>query len=182
MAGVRIATEDDAAGVAEVYAPYVRDTVISFEETAPTPDDWRARIGKTLSRYPFLVFEDGGRVTAYAYASVHNERSAYRWSANVGIYAARDVHRRGVGRALYGQLLTLLKAQGLHTAYAGITLPNDASVGLHKAMGFALIGVYPEVGFKLGAWRDVGWWGLRLADGPPEGEPIAFPDLQGRCG
>jgi phosphinothricin acetyltransferase len=177
MIGVRIATEDDAAGVADVYAPYVQGTAITLEDVAPSVDEWRGRIRRTLATYPFLVFEQDDRIKAYASASTHNERSGYRWSVNVGIYVAPDGHRQGVGRALYGRLLAMLEAQGFHTAYAGITLPNANSVGLHEAMGFALIGVYPEVGFKRGAWQDVGWWSRRLAAGPPRGEPIAFPNL-----
>jgi len=178
MPGVRVATENDAAAVAAIYAPYVRETPISFEELPPSPDDMRGRIGRTLAAHPFLVFEDGDAVVAYAYASAHRDRAAYRWSADVGIYAAPEVHRRGVGRALYACLLDLLRRQGFHAAFAGITLPNANSVGLHEAMGFEHVGTYAEVGFKLGAWRDVGWWQCRIASGPPCGGPIAFADLR----
>jgi len=178
MPGVRVATENDAAAVAAIYAPYVRETPISFEELPPSPDDMRGRIGRTLAAHPFLVFEDGDAVVAYAYASAHRDRAAYRWSADVGIYAAPEVHRQGVGRALYACLLDLLRRQGFHAAFAGITLPNANSVGLHEAMGFEHVGTYAEVGFKLGAWRDVGWWQCRIAIGAPVGAPIAFPDLR----
>jgi L-amino acid N-acyltransferase YncA len=178
MAGVRVATENDAAAVARIYAPYVRETAISFEELPPSPDDMSGRIGRTLSTYPFLVFEDGDTVVAYAYASSHRERPAYRWSADVAIYAAPEVHRRGVGRALYARLLDMLGRQGFHAAYAGITLPNKNSIGLHEAMGFEHVGTYAEVGFKLGSWRDVGWWQYRIASGSRCGALIAFPDLR----
>lgn len=177
MAGVRVATENDAAAVAGIYAPYVRDTAISFEELPPSPDDMSSRIRKTLATHPFLVFEDGGSVVAYAYASPHRERPAYRWSADVAIYAAPEIHRRGVGRALYASLLDILARQGFHAAFAGITLPNEKSVGLHEAMGFEHVGIYSEVGFKLGSWRDVGWWQHRIASGSRSGAPIAFPEL-----
>ena len=175
---VRVATEHDAAAVAGIYAPYVRETAISFEEIPPSPSEMGGRIRKTLSTHPFLVFEDAGAVVAYAYASAHRERAAYRWSVDVAIYAMPEVHRRGVGRALYSRLLELLGRQGFHSAYAGITLPNQNSVGLHEAMGFEHVGSYAEVGFKLGSWRDVGWWQCRITGGPPCGEPIAFPDLR----
>ncbi len=178
MTGVRVANEDDALAVAGVYAPYVRDTVISFEAVPPSPDEMRGRIRKILTTYPFLVFEDGGVVAAYAYASPHGERAAYRWSVDVAVYAAPEAHRRGMGRALYTRLFEILARQGFHSAYAGITLPNAKSVGLHEAMGFGYIGTYAEVGFKFGAWRDVGWWGRRLSQGLPGGEPIPFPDLR----
>jgi L-amino acid N-acyltransferase YncA len=177
MSGVRIATERDASAVASIYAPYVRDTAISFEEVAPSPDEMGRRIRKTLATHPFLVFEDGDAVVAYACASHHRERAAYRWSVDVAVYAVSEVHRRGVGRALYRRLLETLARQGFHTAFAGITLPNEKSVGLHEAMGFQQVATYAEVGFKLGAWHDVGWWSLPLCGGPPPGEPIAFPDL-----
>jgi L-amino acid N-acyltransferase YncA len=174
---VRIATEQDASAVAGIYAPYVRDTAISFEEVTPSQDEMGRRIRKTLATHPFLVFEDGDTVVAYAYASQHRERAAYRWSVDVAVYAAPEVHRRGVGRALYGCLLETLARQGFHAAFAGITLPNEKSVGLHEAIGFQQVATYAEVGFKLGAWRDVGWWRLPLCGGSPRGEPIAFPDL-----
>jgi len=177
MAGVRVATENDAAAVAAIYAPYVLETVISFEERPPSLVDMSGRITRTLETHPFLVFEDGDSVVAYAYASAHRERAAYRWSADVAIYAAPAVHLRGVGRALYAHLLNILRRQGFHAAFAGITLPNASSIGLHEAMGFEHVGTYTEVGFKLGAWRDVGWWQYRIAIGAPVGAPIAFPDL-----
>jgi len=178
MAGVRIATEDDALAVATIYAPYVRDTVISFEEVPPSEDEMRGRIRNILRTHPFLVYEDDDRVVAYAYASQHRERAAYRWSTDVTVYAAADVHRRGIGRALYRRLLEILVRQGFHAAFAGITLPNEKSVGLHEAMGFGFIGTYHEVGFKFGAWRDVGWWGLALESGPSCGEPTPFPEMR----
>jgi len=178
MAGVRVATAHDAAAVASIYAPYVRETAISFEELPPSVDDMSGRISKTLATHPFLVFEDGGSVVAYAYASPHRERPAYRWSADVAIYAAPAIHRRGVGRALYARLLDILGRQGFHSAFAGITLPNANSVGLHEAMGFEHVGTYAEVGFKLGTWRDVGWWQCRIASGPRCDALIAFPDLR----
>lgn len=177
MGRVRVATIDDAAAVASIYAPYVRDTCISFEETPPSVAGMRERIATTLSTYPFLLFEDAGSVVAYAYASRHAERAAYRWSCDVAVYAARHVHRRGIGRALYSELLAVLERQGIHAAYAGITLPNEKSVGLHEAMGFQHVGDYREVGFKQGAWRDVGWWQRVLLTGPPAGEPIPFTAL-----
>jgi L-amino acid N-acyltransferase YncA len=178
MVGVRVATENDAAAVARIYDPYVRETAISFEEIPPSPDEMSSRIRKTLSTHPFLVFEDGSSVVGYAYASPHRERPAYRWSADVAIYAAPEAHRRGVGRALYASLLDMLGRQGFHAAFAGITLPNANSVGLHEAMGFEHVGTYGEVGFKLGSWRDVGWWHRRIASGPPCGALIAFADLR----
>jgi phosphinothricin acetyltransferase len=179
MAGVRVANEEDAPAVADIYAPYVRDTVISFEQDPPSAEEMRGRMRKILTTYPFLVFEDGGAVVAYAYASPHAERPAYRWSVDVAVYAAPEVHRRGVGRTLYTRLFEILVRQGFHSAFAGITLPNEKSVGLHEAMGFRPVGTYVEAGFKFGAWRDVGWWGRSIGSGLPDGDPTPFAELAG---
>jgi L-amino acid N-acyltransferase YncA len=164
----------DARACAEIYAPYVRDGAISFEEVTPDEREMGERMRRYAATHAWLVAEDDGRVVGYAYACPHRARAAYRWSADVAVYLHDAHHRRGVGRALYEALLPLLRAQGLHSAVAGITLPNDASVGLHEALGFERVGVYREIGFKHGAWRDVGWWQLRLqpaTDGQPP-EPL----------
>ncbi len=166
---IRSATPDDAAAIAAIYAPYVLDTVISFETVPPDAAQMAERIAKVLPHLPWLVHESSGRVTGYAYASQHRERAAYRWSVDAGIYLSRDAHRKGIGSALYATLFAALRLQGYHRVYGGITLPNTASVGLHEAQGFKPIGIYAQVGYKFGAWRDVGWWGLDLA--PPEHEP-----------
>ncbi|MDQ3722360.1 MAG: N-acetyltransferase family protein, partial [Actinomycetota bacterium] len=167
--------ERDAAACAAIYAPYVADTSISFEEVPPTAAEFAAHIADTSTRYPWLVLENGGAVVGYAYATQHRARAAYRWAVDVGIYVDHARHRGGAGRALYEALFELLRRQRLHIACAGVTLPNDASVGLHRALGFEHVGTYRSIGWKAGAWRDVSWWQLQLApDGaaadaaPPE--------------
>lgn len=174
---IRVASLSDAGAIAAIYAPYVLDTAISFEETPPTEIEMAGRIGDVLPTHPFLVFEEADRVLGYAYAGPHNARAAYRWSANVSVYVAADAHRRGLGRALYAQLFETLRRQGFHSLYGGITLPNEKSVGLHEAMGFVHVGVYREVGFKFERWHDVGYWRLGLGEGSPAGEPIPFAEL-----
>ncbi|MDP2122799.1 MAG: N-acetyltransferase family protein [Parvibaculum sp.] len=175
VTSIRAATRNDAAAIADIYAPYVRDTVISFEAVAPDAVQMAERIANTLPGLPWLVHEAGGRVTGYAYASPHRARAAYRWSVDAGIYLGREAHRQGIGTALYAVLFAALRAQGYHRVYGGITLPNAASVGLHEAQGFKAIGIYPEVGFKFGAWHDVGWWGLDLAPSSQvPAEPLPF--------
>lgn len=178
MAQIRLATPHDAAAVAAIYAPYVEGTPVSFEEKAPSAEEMKRRIETILTAYPFLVAEEDGVVVAYAYASRHAERAAYRWSCDVTVYVAPFAQRRGFGRRLYTELLQMLARQGVHAAYAGITLPNEKSVGLHEAMGFKPVGIYREVGFKQGAWRDVGWWQRVIGEGPPAGEPILFGALR----
>jgi phosphinothricin acetyltransferase len=177
MNPVRVATAADAETVARIYGHYVAHTAISFEEEPPSADEMAARIATNLKTHPFLVYDPGGGVTGYAYASPHVTRAAYRWSCNVSAYVTPGHARRGLGRALYGELLDLVRAMGFHSAFAGVALPNEASVGLHEAMGFQHLGTYREVGFKHGRWHDVGWWRLGLAEGPPAAEPIPFPAL-----
>jgi len=166
---VRLAEPADGAGVQAIYAPIVRDTAISFEVDPPSVEEMARRIDSTLERWPWLVCADEGTVLGYVYASRHRERAAYRWSVDVTAYIHESARRRGIGHALYTALLAMLAAQGYHRAYAGITLPNAASVGLHESLGFTPVGVYPAVGWKLGDWHDVGWWQRTLR--PPARNP-----------
>ncbi len=180
---LRPATLADAASVHAIYAPAVRDTAVTFELEAPSVEEIRGRIARTLEMFPWLVWEEGGRVAGYAYASRHRERCAYQWSVEVSAYVHPDFHRRGVAGALYRELLRLLRLQGFHNAYGAITLPNAASVALHESAGFAPFAVYRGVGFKLGRWHDVGWWHCRLAPLPPEpAPPRPFSDVRARVG
>lgn len=177
---IRLATERDAEEIAAVYAPIVKDTIISFEWTEPTADQMQERIQKTLVRFPWLVCERGGSVAGYAYASVHRSREAYQWDVDVSAYVHEKERRTGVGSALYTSLFAALVLQGFYNAYAGIALPNPASVGLHESVGFWFVGVYREVGYKFDAWHDVGWWQLALQEKViyPE-PPVDLPEVQG---
>jgi L-amino acid N-acyltransferase YncA len=168
----------DAAAVADIYRPSVESGLASFELAAPDAMEMRERIRSTLERTPWLVAEADGAVIGYAYAGPHQARPGYRWSVNVSVYMRDDFTGRGVGRRLYDELFSLLRRQGFVNAYAGIALPNRASVALHESMGMRRIGVYERVGWKRGAWHDVAWYGLRLSepDGPPA-EPIPIRDL-----
>ena len=163
-------SERDAGACAAIYAPYVTDTVISLEEDPPTTEQFAERIAATTCTHPWLVAEDNAHVIGYAYATRHRERASYRWATDVTVYVAQRHHRRGVGRALYEALFELLIHQGFRMACAGITLPNAASVGLHEALGFEPVGVYRNIGYTFGAWRDVGWWQLDLG-GATDGAP-----------
>ena len=168
---IRPARTADARQIAAIYAPYVRDTAISFEVVPPTVAETRARVRAVTATYPWLVCAEGDTVRGYAYASRHHERAAYQWSVDVSVYVRADAHRQGIGRALYTALLRIVAAQGFCNAYAGITLPNPSSVGLHESMGFTPVGIYRAVGHKLGAWHDVGWWELALQPRPAAPAP-----------
>ncbi len=154
---MRPATIADAERCAEIYAPYVRDTAISFEADPPDAGQMAARIATALQTHAWLVLEDGGSVAGYAYGSRHQQRAAYRWACEVSVYVEAGRRRTGAGRALYEALFERLGGRGYRVALAGMTLPNEASAGLHAAMGFEPVGTYRRIGFKLGAWHDVAW-------------------------
>ncbi len=160
----------DAAACAAIYAPHVVGSAVSFEERAPDAAELGARIERSGRSHAWLVAERGGEVVGYAYATAFNERPAYRWTAGVSVYIAEGARGEGIGRTLYEMLFARLRERGFRMACAGITLPNEASVRLHEALGFERIGVNREIGFKEGAWRDVGWFQLELAPAP-EGPP-----------
>lgn len=166
IADIRLARAADAAAIAAVYRPYVTGTVISFETEPPDAGEMARRMA-ALPLLPWLVAERDASVVGYAYASAHRTRAAYRWGADVSVYLDERERGRGTGRALYAQLFDLLRDLGYVAAYAGITLPNPASVGLHESIGFRPVGVYRNVGYKSGRWHDVGWWQLALVDPPP---------------
>ena len=155
---IRRAAVSDAADILQIYAPFITDTCVTFDTEVPTVSEFAARIENIMKGYPYLVCEGDNKVIGYAYASKHRDRSAYKYSADVSVYIARGYQGRGIGGALYTRLFELLgERRGIYTAYAGITLPNEKSVGLHKAFGFSEIGVYHNVGYKLGRWLDVMW-------------------------
>jgi len=169
----------DAAACAEIYAANVSAGVASFEDEAPGAAEMERRMAETSTRYPWLVAERDGAVAGYAYGTEHRTRRAYRFAVEVTVYVDARWHRSGVGRQLYEALLPLLARQRLQIALAGITLPNDGSVGLHEALGFRPVGIYRELGFKFGAWHDVGWWQMRLLPASVEPEEPLGPQRLG---
>jgi phosphinothricin acetyltransferase len=168
---IRDATPEDGAACAAVYAPYVTGTAITFEYEPPTPEEMAERIAKAQKAHAWVVLEDDGHVVGYAYGGQYKERAAYRWACEVSVYLEPGRRRGGEGRALYEALFERLTARGFRTAVAGMTLPNPASEGLHRALGFEPIGVHRDIGWKHGRWHDVAWTQkmLRTGEGPPTG-------------
>jgi L-amino acid N-acyltransferase YncA len=170
---VRQATASDARRCAEIYAPYVTGTAISFETVAPDEAEMGRRIAKAMERHAWLVLEQDGEVLGYAYGTEHLTRAAYRWASEVSVYLEQGRRRTGAGRALYQALVPILAARGYRRLIAGITLPNEASLGLHQAFGFTDVGVFHKIGWKHGAWHDVARLELDLTPGEDPAEPPA---------
>jgi L-amino acid N-acyltransferase YncA len=154
---IRSATAADAVACCEIYAPYVLDTCISFEVEPPTPSQFEERIADAQKSHEWLVVEQEHNIVGYAYGHQFHVRTAYDWSCETSIYLAQQARYRGVGRTLYEVLLTHLGEQGYRRAFAGIALPNDASIKIHRRLGFEDAGCYRRVGWKHGAWHDVAW-------------------------
>jgi len=154
--------EADAQACLDIYAPFIRDTTVSFEEVVPTLEEFSGRIRAATATHPWLVLEVDGRVVGYAYASQHRPRASYRWAVDVTVYVGPEHRGIGAGRRLYGELFERLRRRGFQVACAGVTMPNPASVGLHRAMGFEEVGIYRRIGWKAGAWHDVMWLQLEL--------------------
>jgi len=177
---IRMATPNDAAGCQTIYAPIVRETIVTYEVDPPSVEEMRRRIEAVLPLFPWLVDEQEGMIIGYAYGSQHRSRTAYQWSVEVSVYVHESHRRQGVGRRLCVALLDRLRGQGYRTALAGIGLPNMASVELHRDIGFSHVGTYHNVGFKMGRWLDTDWWELSLQDLPdPPPAPRGASSMRG---
>ena len=171
MSMIRLATTDDSDPILKIYAPYIENTSYTFETEVPTIDSFKERISHYQENWPWLVCEIGGVVAGYAYGSRHRERVAYQWSVECSVYVHDNYQRRGVARALYTALINILKLQGFRNLYAVINLPNDKSVSFHEQLGFEYFATYKNVGFKLGRWKNVGWWQLQVNEYSMEPDP-----------
>lgn len=175
---IRIATRDDAQEILEIYAPFIRDTSFTFETDVPDLPSFKDRISTYLQTHPWLVYEINGVIAGYAYGAKYRERVAYQWCTETSIYIHEQHRRSGVGMALYDALIKILSLQGFMNAYAVINLPNDRSVAFHEKCGYKWFANYEKVGYKLGRWKTVGWWGLQLneyIDEPPA--PLPFSQV-----
>ena len=171
MSTIRIATTDDAESILKIYAPYIENTSYTFETDVPTIESFRERISSYLQDWPWLVCEIGGAIAGYDYGAKHRERVAYQWSVESSVYIHDDYQMMGVARALYTALINILKLQGFRNLYAVINLPNDKSVSFHEKLGFEYFATYKSVGYKLGRWKNVGWWQLQLNEYSMEPDP-----------
>lgn len=167
MLSIRTATPNDAPALLKIYAPYVRDTAVSFEMDVPSLAQFEGRIAKALETWSWIVAEQGGQVVGYAYGVMHRERAAYQWVVETSVYLDPSAQGQGLGKALYAELLARLAARGFCSAMAVVVLPNAASVRLHKSMGFRQIGVVERSGWKFGAWHDTACFQCQLRDRPP---------------
>jgi L-amino acid N-acyltransferase YncA len=175
---IRLAQPADAAAILAIYAPYISNTSYTFETEVPSIPAFADRIKSYLHNWPWLVCEIDGQIAGYAYGSKHRERTGYQWCAEVSIYIHDDFLRTGIGRALYAALIEILKRQGFNNLYAVINLPNERSVKFHESFGFTHFATYEKVGYKLGKWKNVGWWQLVIneyIDEPPA--PVRFAEM-----
>jgi phosphinothricin acetyltransferase len=179
MSMIRIATTDDSESILKIYAPYIENTSYTFETEVPSIDSFKKRISSYLQNWPWLVCEIDGVIAGYSYGARHRERVAYQWSVESSVYVHDDYQRMGVARALYTALIDILKLQGFRNLYAVINLPNDKSVSFHEKLGFEYFATYKSVGYKLGRWKNVGWWQLQLNEYSMEPEPpVEFSEIK----
>ncbi len=152
----------DAQQVLDIYAPFITGSFVTFENIIPSLTDFSNRIKQVSLQYPWLVATEGDQIAGYAYAGRYRDREAYQWMVESSIYMRPDFKGKKVAKRLYGALFELLKEQGICKVFAVISVPNAESVGFHEHMGFSGFATYRNVGFKLGVWKDVGWWELPL--------------------
>jgi L-amino acid N-acyltransferase YncA len=178
MTIIRLATSADAQGILDIYAPYILNTSLTFETEVPDTDSFRDRIISYLSHWPWLVCEADGKIAGYAYGSKYRERTGYQWCVEASIYMHDDFQHKGIGKALYSVLMDILKLQGYRNVYAVINLPNENSVRFHENCGFRWFANYENVGYKLGAWKTVGWWLLIINEHSEKpAPPLKFSEL-----
>ncbi|MBQ2733920.1 MAG: N-acetyltransferase [Clostridia bacterium] len=177
MVKLRIATKEDGAALAAIYAYYVENTAVTFEYVAPSAEEFGERIAHKLEKYPYIIAEENGRTVGYAYADMYRERAAFNWSCELSVYLDKNETGKGTGKLLYNALIAILKLQGFVSVVASITYPNGPSVALHKKMGFSHLGTMHDIGYKFGRWLDLMWFEKRISDVNTPATVIPFPEL-----
>ena len=176
---IRLANVFDPANLLDIYGPIVEGTIISLEHETPTIEEFAERIQAIIVKTPWLICEIDNKIAGYAYAAPHRTRDAYKWTVEFSAYVSKNQQRKGIGRCLYVSLTEILRIQGYHNALAGIALPNEVSIAFHESLSFTKIGIYHKVGYKLGAWHDVGWWELEINNiSEPPGKPLTLDEVQ----
>ena len=178
MIKLRIATKEDGAALAAIYAYYVENTAITFEYVAPSAEEFGERIAHKLEKYPYIVAEENGRAVGYAYADMYRERAAFNWSCELSVYVDKNETGKGIGKRLYNALIDILRLQGFVSVVASITYPNESSVTLHEKMGFVHLGTMHDIGYKFGRWLDLMWFEKRISEVGAPVHVIPFPKLE----
>jgi phosphinothricin acetyltransferase len=178
MIKLRIATKEDGAALAAIYAYYVENTAITFEYVAPSAEEFGERIAHKLEKYPYIVAEENGRAVGYAYADMYRERAAFNWSCELSVYVDKNETGKGIGKHLYNALIDILRLQGFVSVVASITYPNESSVALHEKMGFVHLGTMHDIGYKFGRWLDLMWFEKRISDVSAPTTIIPFPEIE----
>lgn len=163
-ATIRLAKRSDVPGILEIYAPFILETSVTFEEIVPDETSFWKRIQEIMAELPYLVCEIDDQIAGYAYASGYRSRASYRWSKEVSVYVHPDFQRRKVADALYTSLNEMVRYQGIADLLAIITMPNEPSVAFHEHFGYSKCGEFSKVGYKLNQWQNVGWFELFLQD------------------
>lgn len=175
---IRPAKVRDVPRILEIYGPYVENTAVSFEYTVPSPEEFTQRFLGITAQFPWLVWEEKGKVLGYAYGSLPFERAAFQWSAEASIYLCPEACGKGIGKQLYAALEQLLQAQGYRKVYAIITTANAPSVAFHRAVGYRHTATMPDCGYKLGQWHGIVWMEKDLnVWGSPPGEPVPIEQI-----
>lgn len=164
MKKIRIAKVEDAKEILEIYAPYILNTAVSFEQVVPVVEEFENRIADTIDLFPYLVYEQDGEILGYAYAGKHGVRHAFLYSVNVSVYVSENQQGKGIGKILYEKLFEIIKEQGYYTAFSAITAENEKSIAMHKKFGFEQVGYFKNVGYKFDRWLDLVWLQKELND------------------
>lgn len=183
---IRIASEEDAEKLLEIYAPYVENTAISFEYDVPSLDEFRSRIGNTLKKYPYLIAEQDGEIVGYTYASSFHQRAAYAWGAETSIYVRMDKRGSGIGRELYEAMEYALVLQNVLNVNACIGYPSEEdeyltknSVQFHEHMGYRFVGEFHKCGYKFNRWYNIAWVEKKLGEHLDQPTPVTkFAEIQ----
>lgn len=154
---IREVKSQDAEQLAALYAPYVHETTITMEHTAPTVSEFASRIQTICKDFPYLVAEEEAGMVGYAYASTYRARAGFDWTVEVSIYLSQEARGRGIGSLLYQQLEEALQARGIKHCLACITLPNEASMAFHRKRGYQQVAHFKDIAYKFGSWHDIVW-------------------------